>query len=152
LPDLPKLPFLSPRGKTAEEFTINIIIEMDRAALVFLNGSLSVVPGMYFADIGENWEIFLNGKLIRFEVHLYKAVRFIERRTWRDVYFPLDKSLLVQGANILSLRIIGDPAYNGTGFFYAALYYLDNYRFIEERQQNLLLRHFCNHVLRLFHL
>jgi len=139
LPDLPKLPFLSPRGKAAEEFTVNIIVEMDRAALVFINGSLSVVPGIYFAAIGENWEIFLNGKLVRSEIHLDKSGRFMERRTWRDIHFPLDKSLLVQGANILSLRIIGDPAYTGTGFFYTTPYYLDNYRFIEERQQNLLL-------------
>jgi len=139
LPDLPKLPFLSLWGKDAEEFTINIKIELDSAALEFLNGSISIIPGVFLGMIGENWEIFFNGKLIRSELHLDETGKLMGRRTWRDVYFPLDKSLVVQGANILSLRIIGDPAYDETGLYYTTPYYLDDYRIIEERQHNLLL-------------
>jgi len=138
LPDLPKRAFLSPWGKDAQEFTINIIIELDNTALEFLNNDLSVLPGMFFAYIGENWEIFFNGKLVRSEVHL-KDGRITEGRTWRDVYFPLDKSLPVLGANVLSLRIIGDPTYNSTGLYYTTPYYLDDYSVIEKRQHNLLL-------------
>ena len=139
LPNLPKHTFLSPFGKAAEEFTINIKIELDSAALEFLNGGVSIIPGIFLGMIGENWEIFFNGRLIRSEVHLDETGQPKERRTWRDVYFPLDKSLIVQGTNILSLRIIGDPAYNETGLYYTAPYYLDDYRIIEERQHNLLL-------------
>jgi len=139
LPNLPKLPFLWPWGKEPEEFTINMTIELDSAALEFLNSDLSVLPGMFFACIGENWEIFFNGKLVRSEMHLDEAGRIMERRTWRDVYFPLDKSLAVPGTNVLSLRIVGDPAYDGTGFYYAVPYYLDDYRVIEKRQRNILL-------------
>jgi len=139
LPDLPKRPFFSLVGLPPEEFTINIAIEMDKAALDFLNGNILVVPGMSFANIGENWEIFFNGQLIRSEVHLDEKGRFKERRTWRDVHFPLDKSLMVLGTNILSLRIIGDPAYDETGFYYTMPYYLDDYTIIENRQHNYLL-------------
>jgi len=139
LPDLPKSSFLSPLGNDAEEFTINIVIELDNAALEFLNSDLSVLPGFFFACIGENWEIFFNGKLVRSEIHLDESGGIMEGRTWRDVYFPLDKSLAVLGANVLSIRIIGDPSYDGTGFYYASPYYLDDYRVIEKRQQNILL-------------
>jgi len=138
LPNLPKPSFLSPWGKESQEFTINIIIEFGSAAMEFLNGDLSVLPGIYFACIGENWEIFLNGKLVRSEIHLDESGKIKERRTWRDVYFPVEKSLLVSGSNVLSLRIIGDPAYDGTGLFYAMPYYLDDYRVIEKKHQNIL--------------
>jgi hypothetical protein len=111
---------------------------MDGAALEFLNSSPLVLPGIFLAIIGENWEIYFNGKLIRSEIHMDEAGRFRERRTWRDVYFPLDRSLVVSGLNILTLRILGDPAYDSTGLFYSAPYYLDSFNVIEKRQQSFL--------------
>jgi len=138
LPDLPKRVFLSPRENAPREFTVNLIIDLDDKAIEYLNGNLSVLPGMYFACIGENWEIFFNGKLVKSEVHLDDSGRFKERRTWRDVYFPMDRTLPVLGANVLSLRVIGDPSYDGTGFFYATPYYFDDYRVIEKKHHNIL--------------
>jgi len=137
--ELPKRKLLSPWGKDAQEFTINILLEMDSKAIAFLDGSLSIVPGLFFAGIGENWEIFFNGKLVRTEMHLDEKGRIKERRSWYNVYFPLDSSLVVLGTNILTLRILGDPTYTGTGlFFQKAPVYLDDYRIIQGRQFNLL--------------
>jgi CheY-like chemotaxis protein len=73
LPDLPKRIFLSPRGKGTQEFTIIIPLELDGAAISFLDntqGSVQVSPGIYLAIIGINWEIFFNGTLVRSEIHL----------------------------------------------------------------------------------
>ena len=137
--ELPKRKLLSPWGKDAQEFTINILLEMDSKAIAFLDGSLSIVPGLFFAGIGENWEIFFNGKLVRSEMHLDEKGRIKERRSWYNVYFPLDSSLVVPGTNILTLRILGDPTYTGTGlFFQKAPVFLDDYRIIQGRQFNLL--------------
>jgi hypothetical protein len=55
--ELPKRSYLSPFGKAAEEFTIIILVDMDSAAMEFLDGNISVVPGLFFAGIGENWEV-----------------------------------------------------------------------------------------------
>ena len=141
--NLPKRTYLSPRGKDAEEFTIIIPVEINNKAFEYLNNDTSIlpkgnlalqaqrVPGIYLAGIGENWEIFLNGQLLRSEL--------AGARTWRDIHFPLDKSLIVQGINILAFRIRGDPAYSQTGFFHTVPYYLDDYETIQRQHQNLLL-------------
>ena len=139
LPDLPRRRFLSPRGKDAEEFTIIIPVEMDSRAMEYLNDDLSILPGIFFSCVGENWEIFFNGTLVRSEMHLDEAGRILSRRTWRDVHFPLESSLFVPGTNILALRIVGDPAYNGTGLFYTAPHYIEDYRIIKTRHINFLL-------------
>jgi signal transduction histidine kinase/DNA-binding NarL/FixJ family response regulator/HPt (histidine-containing phosphotransfer) domain-containing protein len=142
--DIPKRGYLSPWGMEAEEFTIITLLEMDSAAMAFLDGNISVVPGIFFAGIGENWEVYFNGKLIISQMHPDETGRIKERRTWRNVYFPLDSSLVVPGTNILALRILGDPTYRGTGLFYsAAPMYMDDYRVIEGRRLDFLLIALC---------
>ena len=137
--ELPKRKFLSPRRNDTQEFTINILLEMDSKAMAYLDGNISVVPGLFIAGIGENWEIFFNGKLVRSEMRLDETGRIREGRTWYNVYFPLDNSLVFSGTNILSLRILGDPTYLGTGvFFQTAPVYMDDYRIIEGRQFNFI--------------
>jgi len=106
LPDLPARSYLSPWGKKAQEFTIVIAVEATNETIEFLSGDLSVVPGIFLACIGENWEIYLNGTLVRSEMHLDASGNFTERRTWRDVYFPINKHLLVKGTNIVAFRVI----------------------------------------------
>jgi hypothetical protein len=118
--DLPKRRYLSPWGMDTEEFTIIILLEIDSAAIVFLDGNISVVPGFFFAGIGESWEVYFNGKLILSEMHLDETGRVRERRTWNAVSFPVDGALVHPGTNILALRILGDPTYRGTGLYYTS--------------------------------
>ncbi|MDR2952387.1 MAG: response regulator [Treponema sp.] len=137
--DLPKRRYLSPFGIPAEEFSITILIDMDSAAMEFLNENISVVSGFFFAGIGENWEVYFNGRLIVSEMHLDDTGQITKRRTWRDVYFPIDSSLVLPGTNILALRIVGDPTYRGTGLYYSgAPIYMEDYGVIEGRRFNLL--------------
>ncbi len=134
LPDLPKRAFLSPWGNEAEEFTIKIPVNLNEEAITFLNDNPSVLPGVFLGYIGENWEIFFNGIPVRSEIHLNERGKMTEKRTWRSVYFPIDRSCVVLGTNILTLRIIGDPAYLITGLSYDAPHYFDDYSLIEVRQ------------------
>jgi len=143
--DIPKRSYLSPGGKDAEEFTIIFLLEMDSAAMAFLDGRItSVVPGIFFAGIGENWEVYFNGILILSQMHLDETGRIRERRTWRDVYFPFDGAFVRPGTNILALRILGDPTYRGTGPYYStAPIYIEDYRIIEEGRNDFLRIFLC---------
>jgi len=143
--NIPKRRFLSPWGEDAEEFTIIFLLEMDSAAMAFLDGRItSVVPGIFFAGIGENWEVYFNGILILSQMHLDETGRIRERRTWRDVYFPFDGALVRPGTNILALRILGDPTYRGTGPYYStAPMYMEDYRIIEEGRNDFLRIFLC---------
>jgi len=142
--EIPKRRFLSPWGKDTEEFTIIILLKMGSAAMAFLDGNISVVPGFFFAGIGESWEVYFNGKLIISEMHLDEKGRIKERRTWNDVSFPVDGALVRSGTNILALRILGDPTYSGTGLYYSsAPIYMDNYRNIESRRFDYLYTFLC---------
>ena len=137
LPNLPKNTFLSPFGRQAEEFTVAFLFKVNNESMLDEN---SVLPGFYFPGIGENWEIFLNGKLLRSELYLDKDGQIKEGRTWNNVYFPVDSSHFTSENNILALRIVGDPAYVGTGVFYNNTpIYLDDYKIIEKRHNNFLL-------------
>jgi signal transduction histidine kinase/DNA-binding response OmpR family regulator len=130
--DIPERKYLSPWGVEAEEFTIIFLLEMNSEAMAFINGTVSVIPGIYFAGIGESWEVYFNGKLIISEMRLDEKGRIRERRTWNDVSFPVDGSFVLPGTNILAVRIMGDPTYRGTGLYYSsAPIYMDNYRNIE---------------------
>ncbi|MDR2596607.1 MAG: response regulator [Treponema sp.] len=142
--DIPKRSYLSPWGKDEEEFTVVFLLEMDSTAMAYINGTVSVIPGIYFAGLGEGWEVYFNGKLILSELHLSETGRIRERRTWNDVSFPVDGSFVIPGTNILAVRILGDPTYRGTGLYYtSAPIYMDNYRNIETRRINYLYIFLC---------
>ena len=134
LDGLPKRPFLSPFGRKAEEFTIIIPIDMDSRTLSFLDDNPHILPGVYFSAMGENWEIFFNGRLVRSQMHLDESGQIRERRTWRRVYFPLERSFIVPGTNILTLHIVGDPTYKVTGIG-GPTHYIDDFHVIEGRQR-----------------
>ena len=136
LPGLPQKPFLYPFRNETQEFTIIIPVDFDSEAIAYLNNNTSVIPGVYFANIGESWQIFFNGNLVRSE--MYKI-----DRSWRHVYFPIDRSFFTEGINILALRIIGDPGYNATGLAFSAPHYIDDYKVIERRLQNFLFNLLC---------
>ncbi|MCL2801655.1 MAG: ATP-binding protein [Treponema sp.] len=143
LAGLPARKYLSPFGMPEEEFTFIIPVELDTKAMEMIQNDSSVVPGMYFSIIGENWEIYINGSLVRSEMHLDENGRMISNRTWRDVHFPLDKNIFVLGTNIIALRVIGDPSYSVTGLYYAEPYYIDDYRVIKRLHNNYLRFFLC---------
>ncbi|MDR0313740.1 MAG: histidine kinase, partial [Treponema sp.] len=143
LPDLPKRPFLSPKKIDAQEYTIIIPVSLDDTAMSFLDANPALIPGIFLAYIGENWEIFFNGVSVLSEIHLKESGQINERRTWRSVYFPIDRTFIVPGTNILALRIIGDPTHLMTGLSYNAPHYMDDYQLIEQRQNKLPLILLC---------
>ena len=118
LPGLPKRPFLSPRGRPVQEWTFAIPFTTDVDIHIF--------PCLYLASIGVNWEIYLNGTLIKKEMYLVNG-RIMEQHSERDVIVPINNSLLQKGKNVLAFRIAGDPTDYTTGFLYKLPYYISDY-------------------------
>jgi hypothetical protein len=106
LPGLPERAFLSPWGRPEREWTFALPFTTDFDA--------PVIPCLYLASIGINWEIYLNGILIRKEMHLADG-RIIEQHYDRNVIVPINSSLLQKGKNVLAFRIVGDPTDYTTG-------------------------------------
>ncbi|MDR1443782.1 MAG: response regulator [Treponema sp.] len=122
--------FLSPLGGKAEEFTILIAFPVDRAWLDLLKENPSVLPGLFLAAIGDNWEIFLNGKPAASRVFLDAAGQIKKHQVQRSVTIPLSSELFREGENYLGMRIIGSPSYESVGLFYVSPYYIDDYRIV----------------------
>jgi signal transduction histidine kinase len=139
--DTPKRFFLRPWGEKEREYTIVFLIDIGHQTLSLM--SPEKTAGIYLCGIAENWEIYFNKNLILSQMHLDENGRIKSNRTWRDVYFPLDKSLFVPGANVLTFRVVGDPTFT-TGLLYdSAPFYMDEYKVIDRRQQNTVNKILC---------
>jgi signal transduction histidine kinase/CheY-like chemotaxis protein len=127
LPGLPKRTFLSPSAQGEMEFTALIPFTVDRETKNRIAGTPGKIPGMYLASLGDNWELYLNGNLLRSEMYLNDRGRILTHRFLRDIFFPIPPEFFAEGENILSFRILGDPADRTTGFLYTSPYYIGEY-------------------------
>lgn len=126
---IPKRSFFSLDSFPTMQFTyvIPFKVSTDMARLV----GASTVPGMYFAGLADNWEIYLNGVLVKSEMHLAKNGSISYHRNLRDVHFAVDGRLFREGDNVLAARIVADPVYSPSGFNQAGPYYIDESSRIE---------------------
>lgn len=116
IPGVPRFSHFSITRYKPLEFTYLTSFELTKE--LYDSGNL----GLYLAQIGLNWQIYLNGKIVRDEVHLDDNGCIKRERALRGVLIDLDRSLLKEGSNLLAFRIIGNPADDRTG-----LYMTDNY-------------------------
>jgi DNA-binding CsgD family transcriptional regulator len=128
LPGLPKRAFLSPWGRPEREWTFVLPFTMDTDA--------PIIPCLYLASIGINWEIYLNGTLIKKEMYLENG-RITEQHYERDVIVPIYSSLLQKGNNFLVFRIVGDPTDYTTGFVYKSPYYIADYNYVMRKHNEI---------------
>jgi DNA-binding CsgD family transcriptional regulator len=134
LPGLPERAFLSPRGRPVREWTFTVPFTMDESLASAVDKPF--IPCLYLASIGVNWEIYLNGTLIKKEMYLVDG-RIMEQHSERDVIVPIEKSLLKNGGNVLAFRIVGDPTDYTTGFIYKSPYYISDYNYITRRHNEI---------------
>ncbi|MBN1531861.1 MAG: ATP-binding protein [Spirochaetes bacterium] len=122
LKDVHSRGFLSPASHPDREFTFVTSFLLDGNDL-----ATDRILGIHLAAIGGNWEIYINGHLIRREMHRCPDGAIAVWKAMRDVHAPIDPRLLRAGENIAAFRIVGDPAYGDTGFYQSTPYIIDDY-------------------------
>jgi PAS domain-containing protein len=134
---MPKRPPFSLASYPTMEFTylIPFRASAEMAALIGASSGNSAaapkVPGVYLAGIGDNYEIYLNGVLVRSEMHLTADGKVGGHRAMRNQRFPVDGRLFREGSNVLAIRIVADPTYLPSGLYQAKPFYVGEYKAIE---------------------
>ena len=136
--DIPARKKFSPKAGISHEYTMLIPFTLTAADIERFQGINPVIPGMYLAGIGENWEIFINGNRVASEVHLDEDGQIISYRSQRGVNFPVAPEILHEGVNTIIFRIIAAHDSINAGLYYSTGYYIGDYQEIKARSMNIL--------------
>jgi hypothetical protein len=126
LEGMPARPMFSLKKYAPENFTF-----LTEFMLGEKDPSMDGIQGFFFANIGENWAVYLNGRLLRSEVHLDGKGNITHYRHYRVVLVPIDPRILRKGSNILAVRIIGDPTNIDSGFHRSTPFIMDTMQRLE---------------------
>ncbi len=129
----PKRTFLSPFEHPAEDFTYVLTFSLNPG-----HKTSGRIQGLYLAHIGVNWEIFVNGHLVRNEIHRAPDGRIQRFRSLRGTVIALNPLWLRDGDNVLAFHIIGDPTYIATGFYRTDPYVVDDLETLMRERQDLI--------------
>jgi anti-sigma regulatory factor (Ser/Thr protein kinase) len=94
--------------------------------------------GLWIPQIAENWQVYLNGTLIRSEVFLNRDGTIGKFRNMRDVLVFLNPLHMNVGVNVLAFRIIGDPTIQDTGFYQNNPLRIDSYEKLERARTKII--------------
>ncbi|MCL2127305.1 MAG: ATP-binding protein [Treponema sp.] len=129
--NVPRLAFLSPFGQSPREYTYRIVFNLPSERYDEFWGDKTITPAIHIPAIGDNWEVYLNGTLVRSEVHLDGSGEITSHRAQRKVRFPFDNELFHSGDNVIDFRIIGDPAHENLGFFYGIPLFISEFSYVD---------------------
>ena len=87
--------------------------------------------GLYLAQIGQNWQVYLNGELIRDETYPSEDGGIRVERAVRGAMIEVDPRYLIPGDNIIAFMIAGDPLDERTGMRMGGPYLIDEYARLE---------------------
>jgi len=91
--------------------------------------------GIRLGEIGEVFEIYINGNLIASEGEI-KDGKIILHRTVRGKVFEFDKTILQPQNNTLLIKISGDPRFDHTGFYLTKGYTIGLYEDLQLEEQD----------------
>ncbi|MDR1777867.1 MAG: response regulator [Desulfovibrio sp.] len=130
--------FLNPGRRVVQEYTILIPFSMNSGMIApMYDKNNPIMPGLYLAGIGENWEIYINGNVIAKKLYLNSEGEIVSFRSNRGVGIPFDRRALVEGNNTLIVHVMGASASNYTGLFYTGPYYMGDFRRVSNRHEGL---------------
>jgi len=130
--DLPARKFLSFKKYADENFTFVTSFDIPDGKVI-----REKLLGLFLAQVGVNWEVYLNGIPIRRETHLAPDGSIASGRNARLQLIPLNPFLLREGKNILAFRIVGDPTLPDTGFYRQGPYLVGEYQDLEPLTQEI---------------
>lgn len=111
--------------REAETFTIIIPFESTFSLIAISD------PALYFAHIGHNWAVYVNGVLARSEFRVGLFDRFVESSMFGTL-LPIGRGILQPGTNIIAVRISGPPNDNQFGLTLRSPYLMGSYRELSE--------------------
>lgn len=129
LPFAPQRGFLSLKKYPPENFTFvaGFTLEED-------DFPPNKIQAYHSSNIGENWAVYLNGHLLRSEIHLNEKGEIEKYRHLRNVLIPIDSHFLKVGKNVLAVRIIGDPTNIDSGFHRSVPFAIDDYEGLKKKR------------------
>lgn len=110
--------------------------------LIPFQGSLELLntsdPAIYFAQIGVNWAIYLNGTPLQTEIFMDSSGRITRERSAKGAIVLINKAALLEGQNVLAVRVIGDPTDDSLGMALNGPYMIDRYSKLVARNNDSL--------------
>lgn len=113
LPGMPEREFPELRSLPPADFTLLWRFTLTDEHLTHMNN-----PVLILAQIGEGWQIFINGKLIQKSMGSHP----LNRRLLRVAVNP---RFLVSGTNQIVIHLKGDPLSRETGLYYGSPYRIE---------------------------
>jgi serine phosphatase RsbU (regulator of sigma subunit) len=99
------------------------------------NISINRQTGIKLGEIGEVFEIYINGNLIIAEGEI-KDGKVTFHRTVRGKIYEFDKNFLKPKGNTLQIKISGDPRFDHTGFYLTNGYKIGLYEELQYEEQD----------------
>ncbi|HOX16933.1 MAG TPA: PP2C family protein-serine/threonine phosphatase [Spirochaetales bacterium] len=115
------------------EFTVAIPFSVPDEVLAIQGGI-----GLYLAQVGQNYEAYLNGSLFATDIHRRPDGSIRLDRTTRGALLSVDRRYLVPGTNLLVFRLVGDPTDDRTGFSMGGPYLIGAYEKLSARRTEYL--------------
>lgn len=136
-PALKRFDFSAPDYR---EFTYIIPFELPASSWAAFRRANEKIrnPALFFASLGDNWEIFVNGNRVLKEMHLDEQGKINYHASRKKIIVPLDKDHLKMGSNIVAIRLVGDIKYPTSGMFLNGPYYFGELEDIQRNESELL--------------
>ncbi|MDR0550744.1 MAG: adenylate/guanylate cyclase domain-containing protein [Spirochaetaceae bacterium] len=125
-------------GKDVDEYTIIIPFNVNSDEYKIVSSSPTFVPGIELAAIGINWQVYLNGQLIREQMDIKPDGTIGMLYGWRKAGFPVPNVNFTEGMNILCFRILGNTLNPKTGLSQKGAYYIGDYEEITKIEDETL--------------
>ncbi len=83
--------------------------------------------GIYLDSIGQNWQVYLNGYLVRDETYFTRDGSMRAERSVKGALFQIDSRWLKRGNNVLAFMVAGDTGLNEAGLWTNGVYRIGSY-------------------------
>ncbi len=120
-----------------KEFTYVIKFNTENTVLTYMRRN-SIMPALFLPRIGDNWEAYLNGNLLKREMDIDENGEIIAHHTRTYLSVPFESSYLKENDNLLVFRFISTPDYHDLGLSDKG-FYIDDYQIIQKANNGFVL-------------
>jgi signal transduction histidine kinase/CheY-like chemotaxis protein len=119
-------PMFTPTDLPVRHFTYTILFDVTPNNMAYILKN-ALVPGLFLDSVSDNWEIYVNGHIIKKEMYLDRDNEIATHRNVTAISIPFDKSYLHIGENILTIHVTVSPNTEDAGLYYSRSVYIDEF-------------------------